>query len=103
MGNQAEASVWWSSATHPSFTPGELFRKWDVLIIGGGYSGMWTAHHLLNSSPNLTIAILEAHQVGSGASGRNGGWASALYPIEDHELAKFSDAQIFSRKSLFLK
>ena len=96
MGNQAEASVWWSSATHPSFTPGELFRQWDVLIIGGGYSGMWTAHHLLNSSPNLSIAILEAHQVGSGASGRNGGWASALYPIEDHELAKFSDAQTIS-------
>ena len=96
MGNQAEASVWWSSATHPSFTPGELFRKWDVLIIGGGYSGMWTAHHLLNSSPNLSIAILEAHQVGSGASGRNGGWASALYPIEDHELAKFSNAQNIS-------
>jgi glycine/D-amino acid oxidase-like deaminating enzyme len=96
VGNQAEASVWWSSATHPSFTPGELFRKWDVLIIGGGYSGMWTAHHLLNSSPNLSIAILEAHQVGSGASGRNGGWASALYPIEDHELAKFSNAQNIS-------
>ena len=74
MGNQAEASLWWSSATHPTFTPGELDRQWDVVIVGGGYSGMWTAHHLLNSSPDLKIAILEAHQVGSGASGRNGGW-----------------------------
>ena len=93
MGNQAEASVWWSSATHPTFTPGEPYRQWDVVIVGGGYSGMWTAHHLLNSSPDLTIAILEAHQVGSGASGRNGGWASALYPIEDSELAKHASAQ----------
>jgi len=93
VGNQAEASVWWSSATHPTFTPGELYRQWDVVIVGGGYSGMWTAHHLLNSSPDLTIAILEAHQVGSGASGRNGGWASALYPIEDSELAKHASAQ----------
>ena len=93
MGNQAEASLWWSSATHPTFTPGELDRQWDVVIVGGGYSGMWTAHHLLNSSPDLTIAILEAHQVGSGASGRNGGWASALYPIEDSELAKHASAQ----------
>ena len=93
MGNQAEASVWWSSATHPTFTPGEPYRQWDVVIVGGGSSGMWTAHHLLNSSPDLTIAILEAHQVGSGASGRNGGWASALYPIEDSELAKHASAQ----------
>lgn len=93
MGNQAEASVWWSSANHPTFTPGELHRDWDVVIIGGGFSGMWTAHHLLNSAPDLKIAILEAQQVGSGASGRNGGWASALYPIEDSELAKHASAQ----------
>lgn len=93
MGNQAEASVWWSSTTHPTFTPGELYRQWDVVIVGGGYSGMWTAHHLLNSLPDLSIAILEAHQVGSGASGRNGGWASALYPIEDSALAKHASAQ----------
>ena len=93
MGNQAEASVWWSSATHPTFVPGDLHRQWDVVIVGGGYSGMWTAHHLLNSSPDLKIAILEAHQVGSGASGRNGGWASALYPIDDSALAKHASAQ----------
>jgi glycine/D-amino acid oxidase-like deaminating enzyme len=96
VGNQAEASVWWSSAHHPTFTPGELHRHWDVVIIGGGFSGMWTAHHLLNSSPDLKIAILEAHEVGSGASGRNGGWASALYPVDDETLAKHATSQSIS-------
>ena len=96
MGNQAEASVWWSSVKHPTFTPGDLYRNWDVVIIGGGFSGMWTAHHLLNSSPDLNIAIIEAHEVGSGASGRNGGWASALYPIDDSTLAQYVSAQSIS-------
>jgi glycine/D-amino acid oxidase-like deaminating enzyme len=93
VGNQAEASVWWSSANHPTFTPGELHRNWDVVIIGGGFSGMWTAHHLLNSAPDLKIAILEAQQVGSGASGRNGGWASALYPVDDETLLQHATTQ----------
>jgi len=93
VGNQAEASLWWSTAEHPTFTPGDLFRQWDVVIVGGGFSGLWTAHHLLNSSPNLRIAIIEAHQVGSGASGRNGGWASALYPIDDQALGKYVSAE----------
>jgi glycine/D-amino acid oxidase-like deaminating enzyme len=57
---------------------------------------MWTAHHLLNSLPDLKIAILEAHEVGSGASGRNGGWASALYPVDDETLAKHATSQSIS-------
>lgn len=81
-------SLWWSLVTHPVFEPGELNQPWDVVIVGGGFSGLWTAHHLKDWDPTLKIAILEKDRVGSGASGRNGGWASALYPIEDDRLLK---------------
>ncbi len=83
-------SLWWSLVDHPVFTPGEIDRPWDVVIVGGGFSGLWTAHHLKEWEPTLKIAILERDLVGSGASGRNGGWVSALYPIEDDKLLKRS-------------
>jgi len=86
-------SLWWSLVDHPVFKPGDLNRPWDVVIIGGGFSGLWTAHHLKEWEPTLRIAILEKNLVGSGASGRNGGWVSALYPIEDHKLLKHSTVQ----------
>jgi glycine/D-amino acid oxidase-like deaminating enzyme len=90
-------SLWWSLADHPVFTPGPLERPWDVVIVGGGFSGLWTAHHLKEWEPTLRIAVLEKSLVGTGASGRNGGWVSALYPIEDHKLRKQSTAEsIFS-------
>jgi glycine/D-amino acid oxidase-like deaminating enzyme len=53
----------------------------DVAIVGGGFTGLWTAHHLKAADPSLRIAVLEAEHVGFGASGRNGGWCSALAPM----------------------
>ncbi len=52
----------------------------DVAIIGGGLTGLWTAWYLLERDPALSIAVLEKEIVGFGASGRNGGWCSALFP-----------------------
>jgi glycine/D-amino acid oxidase-like deaminating enzyme len=51
----------------------------DVAIIGGGFTGLWTAYYLSRLDPALSIALLEAEIAGFGASGRNGGWASALF------------------------
>ncbi|WP_418459156.1 NAD(P)/FAD-dependent oxidoreductase [Brucella intermedia] len=45
----------------------------DVLIVGGGFTGLWTALALKDRSPNLKIALIEASICGSGASGKNGG------------------------------
>lgn len=53
----------------------------DVVIVGAGYTGLWTAYYLLKSDPSLRVVLLDKHEVGFGASGRNGGWASAIFPI----------------------
>jgi glycine/D-amino acid oxidase-like deaminating enzyme len=47
----------------------------DVAIIGGGYTGMWTAYDLLERAPDTRIVILEQDICGGGPSGRNGGFA----------------------------
>ncbi|PVZ96436.1 FAD-dependent oxidoreductase [Amnibacterium flavum] len=52
----------------------------DVCIVGAGLTGLWTAHYLLERDPALRIAIVEKEIAGFGASGRNGGWCSALFP-----------------------
>jgi glycine/D-amino acid oxidase-like deaminating enzyme len=52
----------------------------DVCIVGGGYTGLWTAYYLAQEAPGLQIAVLESDFCGYGASGRNGGWLSALLP-----------------------
>ena len=50
-------------------------RQVDIAVVGGGFSGLWTAYYLIRADPSLRIAVLERHYCGFGASGRNGGWA----------------------------
>ena len=52
----------------------------DVVVVGAGYTGLWTAYYLAEADPTLRIVVLEAEVAGYGASGRNGGWCSALFP-----------------------
>jgi len=66
--------------------PGD--RDADVCIVGGGYTGLWTAYYLKRADPSLRIAVLEARFAGFGASGRNGGWLSGLVPGDRHRMAK---------------
>lgn len=46
----------------------------DVCVVGGGYTGLWTAYYLKKAVPFLRIVVLERKFCGYGASGRNGGW-----------------------------
>lgn len=59
----------------------------DVCIIGAGYTGLWSAYYLAFADPGLRVAVIDSHFVGFGASGRNGGWASAKVAGLDRMLA----------------
>ncbi len=61
-------------AARPPYSPSGRTEA-DVVIVGGGFSGLWTAYHLSELDPTLDIVVLDRHHVGFGASGRNGGWA----------------------------
>jgi glycine/D-amino acid oxidase-like deaminating enzyme len=75
----ADLSHWWAQihprdagpvAYRPSLTES---RDADVVIVGAGYTGLWTAYELLRAEPTLDVVVLEAQLAGYGASGRNGG------------------------------
>ena len=79
------SECWWWASCGDDLTPrrplqGDLDA--DVAIVGGGMTGLWTARSLAEADPSLRIVVLEAASCGFGASGRNGGWASALFPGE---------------------
>lgn len=63
----------------------------DVAIIGGGYTGLSAAYHLMKYNPDLKVVVLEARQVGSGASGRHGGMVLSQPPTESFEIAHEED------------
>ena len=52
----------------------------DVCIVGGGYTGLWTAIELKSRQPNLDVVVLEMKVCGFGASGCNGGCVLTLAP-----------------------
>jgi glycine/D-amino acid oxidase-like deaminating enzyme len=74
--------LWWDSTapTHSHPASG-LPQSADVVVVGGGLTGLWTAYYLLRAQPGRDVLVLEAQHVGFGASGRNGGWVSALWPV----------------------
>ena len=85
-------SLWWDSLTKSVQIRPSLKNDIDVdvAIIGAGYTGLWTAYYLLKKSPNIKVAILESNVAGFGASGRNGGWCSALFPVGLEKMAQQS-------------
>ncbi len=62
-------------------------RRCDVAIVGGGFTGLWTAYYLAQAS-DADIVVIDAEHVGFGASGRNGGWCSALFPASLQSLSR---------------
>jgi len=82
------APLWWEAvdaSSKRSSVPGNL--DVDVVVVGAGFTGLWCAYHLAGLDPTLSIAVVEKTHVGFGASGRNGGWCHAAYPLGHAQLA----------------
>lgn len=89
-GDLRRLSFWWDSLPEPVAPrpPLDGDVSVDVAIIGAGFTGLWTAYYLATTAPGTSIALLEAEVAGYGASGRNGGWCSALFAASDGRLAR---------------
>ena len=75
-----DARGWWiAEAGPPPLLPaqaGDLDA--DVVVVGGGYTGMWAAWHVLGNDPDARVVVLEADRCGFGPSGRNGGFVQSF-------------------------
>jgi len=83
-------SLWWDGVEGP-ITPRPSLGTdidVDVAIVGAGFTGLWTALSLLATDGGVRVALLEAEVAGFGASGRNGGWCSALFAASDSRIAR---------------
>src|SRR5689334_15219097 len=67
---------WWldEAPADPPAPPLAGDAEADVCVVGGGYTGLWTALALRRREPSLRVVVLEAAHVGHGPSGRNGGF-----------------------------
>jgi glycine/D-amino acid oxidase-like deaminating enzyme len=85
-----DLSYWFASLPEPVVSrpalAGDL--EVDVAVVGAGYTGLWTAYYLAKADPKIRIAVLEREVAGFGASGRNGGWCSALFATSSAKLIR---------------
>lgn len=84
QGNYPES--WYSATAEPlsAFPNLKGSKKYDICIVGAGYTGLSSALHLSNLG--YSVAVLDAHRVGFGASGRNGGQLGAGQRVYQDEL-----------------
>jgi glycine/D-amino acid oxidase-like deaminating enzyme len=67
----------WLDIPRPDYAPLIAPVTCDLLVIGGGYTGLWTALHAAQRKPGQRIVLIEANRIGWAASGRNGGFVDA--------------------------
>ncbi|HSE81053.1 MAG TPA: FAD-dependent oxidoreductase, partial [Gaiellaceae bacterium] len=67
----------------------------DVCIVGGGYTGLWTALRIADLEPGASIVLLEADICGGGPSGRNGGFALSWWPKVETFVKRMGEEEAF--------
>jgi len=83
----------WHDTVPGTLAPGPALSgdtEADVAIVGAGFTGLWTAYYLARADPGLRIVMCEREIAGFGASGRNGGWCSALFPASLSKLERMA-------------
>jgi len=84
------APSWYAAtATTPNYPALSQTERFDVCIIGGGYTGLSAA--LTAASRGLSVCVLEAHRIGWGASGRNGGQLGSGFNRHEKLAANFGE------------
>jgi glycine/D-amino acid oxidase-like deaminating enzyme len=94
MAGRHTAHGWWQEEALPSagFAPLEGELAADVVVVGGGYTGMWAAWFVKELEPRAHVVVLEAERCGAGPSGRNGGFVNEMWFILPGLRRRFGDA-----------
>ncbi|MCF8540241.1 MAG: FAD-binding oxidoreductase [Aurantimicrobium sp.] len=71
------APFWLDTAPPPAFPRLENDISADLLIVGGGYTGLWSAVRAKERNPEMSVVLIEMNRIGWAASGRNGGFCEA--------------------------
>jgi glycine/D-amino acid oxidase-like deaminating enzyme len=80
--------LWWETEPVTPGRPLQGTEQADVCIVGGGYTGLWTAYFLKQAEPSLDVAVVERSWAGSGASGHNDGYAMTVLDMSLHHLVE---------------
>ncbi len=95
-----EGRSWWlrEALARPEFAgePAPPLRgdtTADVVILGGGYTGLWTAWFLTELDPGVDVVVLEQDICGGGPSGRNGGFLNSFWSGLSHLCHVLGDAE----------
>ena len=88
-----DSPAWWLDEAPPDPPAPSLEGDVDadVAIVGGGYTGLWTALALKEREPALDVCVLEAEFCGFGPSGRNGGFLESYWPALDRLRSRLGD------------
>ncbi|PRY10474.1 NAD(P)/FAD-dependent oxidoreductase [Kineococcus rhizosphaerae] len=72
-----QAVYWWEDVPRTTFPRLEHVLHTDLVVVGGGYTGLWTAVRAKERDPGTRVVLLEGQRIGWAASGRNGGFCEA--------------------------